>query len=117
MLLYLFMKFLLKPNSLIIAALFIVITVAAHSQQITFTSKPEIFMPNLVSTKNADVKLTFSPDGKKMLWGGSDWIKDKKDMDIWQSTKVNGKWAKPERVTFDSDSRGGGPGGAPEGGG
>lgn len=81
-----------------------VITIAAHSQQVTFTGKPEIFMPNLVSTKNADVKLTFSPDGKKMLWGGIDWIKDKKDMDIWQSTKVNGKWSKPERVTFDSDS-------------
>ena len=76
----------------------------ALCQQITFASKPEVFMPNLVSTKNADVKLTFSPDGKKMLWGGIDWIKDKKDMDIWQSVKVKGKWAKPERVSFDSDS-------------
>jgi len=98
------MKSLLKSKSLIIAVLFMAFTTASKSQQITFTGKPEVFMPNLVSTKNADVKLTFSPDGKKMLWGGIDWIKDKKDMDIWQSTKVKGKWSKPERVTFDSDS-------------
>ncbi|MES2113283.1 MAG: hypothetical protein V4577_31315 [Bacteroidota bacterium] len=89
---------------LIIVALCTFLTLATKAQQITFTGKPEIFMPGLVSTKNADVKLTFSPDGKKMLWGGIDWIKDKKDMDIWQSTKVNGKWGKPERVSFDSDS-------------
>lgn len=75
-----------------------------RAQQITFTGNAEVFMPGLVSTKNADVKITFSPDGKKMLWGGIDWIAGKKDNDIWQSDKVNGKWTKPERVSFDTDS-------------
>ncbi|MDN5286120.1 MAG: hypothetical protein JWR38_2394 [Mucilaginibacter sp.] len=78
--------------------------IAATAQQITFADSAELFIPALVSTKNADVKITFSPDGKKMLWGGIDWIPDKKDMDIWQSEQVNGKWTEPARVTFDSDS-------------
>ncbi len=73
-------------------------------QQIVFADTAELFLPNLVSTRNADVKITFSPDGKKMLWGGIDWIKDKKDNDIWQSDNINGKWSNPTRVTFDSDS-------------
>ena len=103
--LYLFMRPTFKFKTFAATGmLFMLAAATALCQQITFASKPEVFMPNLVSTKNADVKLTFSPDGKKMLWGGIDWIKDKKDMDIWQSTKVRGKWTKPERVSFDSDS-------------
>ncbi|WP_160292058.1 TolB family protein [Pedobacter lusitanus] len=74
------------------------------NRQLILTEPAELFMPGLVSTKNADVKITFSPDGKHMLWGGIDWLEDRKDMDIWQSVEVNGQWTKPERVTFDTDS-------------
>lgn len=105
LLLYLFMRSPFKFKIFTGTGIFLMlVTITALCQQITLTSKPEVFMPNLVSTKNADVKIAFSPDGKKMLWGGIDWIKDKKDMDIWQSTKVKGKWTRPERVSFDSDS-------------
>jgi hypothetical protein len=75
-----------------------------HAQKLVFADTAELFMPNLVSTKNADVKITFSPDGNKMLWGGIDWIEGKADQDIWQSDRVNGRWTKPERVSFDTDS-------------
>jgi TolB protein len=77
---------------------------AAHAQQIHFADSAEVFLPGLVSTANADVKITFSPDGKKMLWGGIDWIENKKDMDIWQSDKINGVWTTPVMVSFSSDS-------------
>ncbi|MEP6612598.1 MAG: hypothetical protein ABJA76_11960 [Mucilaginibacter sp.] len=94
-----------KFKTIVTACIFILTgALQGKAQQITFADSAELFMPNLVSTKNADVKLTFSPDGKMMLWGGIDWIKDKKDMDIWRSTKIKSKWTKPERVTFDSDS-------------
>lgn len=88
----------------IIAICLLAYAVAGKAQQITFQGGAQIFMPGLVSTKNADVKITFSPDGKKMLWGGIDWIAGKKDNDIWQSDNVNGKWTKPGRVSFDTDS-------------
>lgn len=95
----------LKGLIIVVTCLFLLsgITIV-QAQQITFADSAELFMPGLVSTKNADVKITFSPDGKKMLWGGIDWIQDKKDMDIWQSEMINGKWTEPARVTFDSDS-------------
>jgi len=89
---------------LLLLLLVIVITTYAKGQQISFADSAKVFMPDLVSTKNADVKITFSPDGKKMLWGGIDWIAGKKDNDIWQSDRVNGKWGKPTRVSFDTDS-------------
>nr|WP_294948464.1 hypothetical protein [uncultured Mucilaginibacter sp.] len=89
----------------------------ARSQQIVFADKAELFMPGLVSTKNAEVKITFSPDGNRMLWGGIDWIEGKTDLDIWQSEKVKGKWTEPARVTFDSDSNDFDPFFAPDGAG
>lgn len=73
------------------------------SQKITFGDHAELFMPSLVSTPNADVKISFSPDNKKMFWGGIDWIKGKEDMDIWQSNLVDGGWTVPKPVTFNSD--------------
>jgi TolB protein len=98
------MKDKFKVIMLTLTGLFLVLVSVVEAQQITFTDSAELFMPGLVSTKNADVKITFSPDGKKMLWGGIDRIQDKKDMDIWQSELINSKWTEPARVTFDSDS-------------
>eukprot|EP01133_Synstelium_polycarpum_P014679 gene14679-17356_t len=79
-------------------------SIPLKAQKITFADHAELYLPGIVSTKNADVKITFSPDGKKMLWGGIDYIPGKKDSDIWESEYINDKWTKPERVSFDSDS-------------
>lgn len=60
----------------------------ATCQVIVFTDSARVFMPGVVSTPNADVKITFSPDGKYMLWGGIDWIAGKTDWDIWMSVRA-----------------------------
>jgi TolB protein len=92
------------PKSLLTCIITLFAALNLQAQQLVFADTAELFMPNLVSTKNADVKITFSPDGNKMLWGGIDWIEGKADQDIWQSDRVNGQWAKPERTSFDTDS-------------
>lgn len=88
-----------------------------NAQHLVFQDSAALFMPGIVSSSNADVKITFSPDGTKMLWGGIDYIKGKKDMDIWISEKVQGKWSKPERAAFDSDSNDFDPSFSPDGSG
>lgn len=86
-----------------ILSIMMFISVPVKSQKIIFKDHSELFMPSLVSTPNADVKMSFSPDNKKMLWGGIGWIKGKEDMDIWQSSYVDGHWTTPKTATFNSD--------------
>jgi hypothetical protein len=50
------------------------------AQQLLFPDSAVLFLPNLVSTPHADVKITFSPDGGRMLWGGIDRTPGKKDI-------------------------------------
>lgn len=85
-----------------IVAVMICISIHVKSQ-IAFEGHAELFMPSLVSTSNADVKITFSPDNKKMLWGGIGWVEGKEDMDIWQSENINGRWTTPKPAVFNSD--------------
>jgi TolB protein len=95
---------LIKKIAFQLSFLLVIISSPCKAQQIMFADSAELFMPGLVSTKNADVKITFSPDGNKMLWGGIDWITDKKDMDIWMSDLIDGKWTTPQPARFNSDS-------------
>ncbi len=61
-------------------------------------------MPHMVSTEKSEVKITFSPDGKRILWGAIGWIEGKKDWDIWEIVKEANRWGEPHRAAFCSDS-------------
>jgi TolB protein len=76
----------------------------AQHPQLVFLGKPQIFMPHVVSTEKSEIKITFSADGSRMLWGAIGWIEGKKDWDIWESVKVGDDWGKPRTVAFCSDS-------------
>ena len=92
-----------NPKFLLSCIITLLASLNLQAQKLVFADTAELFMPNLVSTKNADVKITFSPDGNKMLWGGIDWIEGKTDQDIWQSDRIMVRCKKHERVGFDTD--------------
>jgi len=75
---------------------------SAAAQKLILIGKPEIAFPNLVSTKDTEVKLTFSPDGRRMLWGTIGWENGAGGWDIWQSVKTDGKWSAAQPVSFNS---------------
>lgn len=74
------------------------------SQSMVFTGKPELVAPDTISTDKTEVKLTFSPDGKLLLWGAIRWENGMGGFDIWQADKNNGRMGNLRPVAFNSDS-------------
>ncbi len=89
--------------------LFLAITMFSYvslntAQNIKFIEKPELVFPHLVSTEKSEIKLTFSPDGTRMLWGTVGWENGIGGWDIWECVKENETWSKPKPVSFNSTS-------------
>lgn len=63
-----------------------------------------VFLPGTVSTPAAEIRMAFSPDGTRMLWGavGRDGPRDAQD--IWESHREAGGWSAPMRVSFDTEA-------------
>jgi Tol biopolymer transport system component len=76
-----------------------------------------LWLPDLVSTPNAEVRLTFSPDGKRMLWGAIDWPEGRGSWDVYESRQTAAGWSKPVTVPFDSTAKEFDPSFAPDGSG
>jgi len=68
------------------------------------TPDDAIFLPDLVSTPAAEVRIAFSPDGRRMLWGsiGRDGPADAQD--IWEARRTATGWSAPQRASFDTDA-------------
>jgi TolB protein len=81
---------------------FLLLTPLINAQKIKFTGKPELVFPHFVSTEKTEVKITFSPDGTRMLWGAIGWDNGTGGWDIWESVKENNEWTKPRPVSFNS---------------
>lgn len=61
-----------------------------------------VFMPGHVSTPATEVRIAFSPDGKRMLWGAIGWQNGAGGWDIYESVKTGGKWSVPKSASFNS---------------
>jgi hypothetical protein len=59
-------------------------------------------MPGHVSTAASEVRLTFSPDGARMLWGAIGWTGGAGGWDIYESVKTANAWSKPKSVSFNA---------------
>ena len=64
--------------------------------------EPELFLEGLVSTAASEVKITFSPDGSRMLWGSTNREGGPGGWDIWESVRKDGVWGPPRPAPFDS---------------
>lgn len=66
---------------------------------------PEIFGPEVISTKSAEFATTFSPDGETVYF--NQWIglnEDDPILRIVRSRYLNGEWSPPEAVSFSDGS-------------
>lgn len=76
-----------------------------------------LFAPGIVSTAATEVRIAFSPDGTRMLWGTIGRGGGPGGWEIFESTKVAGGWSAPAPVSFDSAANDFDPSFAPDGSG
>jgi hypothetical protein len=62
----------------------------------------ELVMVEQVATAGSEVKITFSPDGQRVLWGVIGRPGGPGGLDIWECRKRAGQWGLPAPVAFDS---------------
>lgn len=72
------------------------------AQHLKFIGTAERFLPDLVCTPAMEVKLTFSPDGKHMLWGAVHREGGPGDSDIWESRFRDGAWTEASPAPFNT---------------
>lgn len=84
-------------------------------------SPAQLWLPDVVSTEKSEVRITFSPDGKRMLWGAIGWSNGPNSgpggWDIYESQRSASGWSKPHVVAFDSSANDFDPSFAPDGSG
>ena len=98
-------------------ALLLLLFVAASGSADSFSTSGEaqLWLPDVVSTTNSEVRITFSPDGKRMLWGTIGWSGGVGGWDIFESVKTASGWSVPRAVQFNSAANDFDPSFAPQG--
>ena len=86
-----------------------------------FVSPAQLWLPDVVSTPKSEVRITFSPDGKRMLWGAIGWSSGPGNAgggwDIYESERSASGWSTPRVVSFNSAANDFDPSFAPDGSG
>lgn len=80
-------------------------------------SPAQLWLPDVVSTPKSEVRITFSPDGKRMLWGAIGWSGGAGGWDIYESERSATGWSTPRAVSFNSTANDFDPSFAPDGSG
>jgi hypothetical protein len=89
----------------------------AFACALALISPAQLWLPGQVSTEKPEVRITFSPDGKRMLWGAIGWSKGAGGWDIYESERSASGWSTPRVVSFDSGANDFDPSFAPDGSG
>ena len=89
------------------------LTISASAE----AAMPQVIEPGLISTAASEVKVTFSPDGTRMLFGTIGWGTGGSGWDIYESIKTDGKWSAPQQAPFNSEANDFDPFFAPDGSG
>ena len=75
----------------------------------------EVFAPGIVSTPASEVRIAFSPDGRRALWGAIDRSGGPGGWDIFESVREGSAWQPARPVSFDSKANDFDPAFAPDG--
>jgi TolB protein len=98
-----------------------VMKAAPFACALLFVSPAQLWAPDVVSTPQSEVRITFSPDGKRMLWGAIGWSSNPGNTgggwDIYESERAGSGWSKPRVVSFNSSANDFDPSFAPDGSG
>jgi TolB protein len=84
---------------------------------LAFVSPAQLWQPGIVSTAKSEVRITFSPDGTRMLWGAIGWGNGAGGWDIYERERTASGWSAPHAVSFDSSANDFDPSFAPDGSG
>ena len=84
---------------------------------LALVSPAQLWLPDVVSTEKSEVRITFSPDGKRMLWGAIGWSNGTGGWDIYESERTATGWSKAHVASFDSSANDFDPSFAPDGSG
>src|SRR3954464_2976692 len=87
-----------------LAALVLGLLATSAPQAFDVGSHVQLFEPDLVSTPQAEVRITFSPDGRRMLWGTIGWSGGNGGWDIFESHREAKGWSKPTPASFNSSA-------------
>ncbi|HEX7117044.1 MAG TPA: hypothetical protein VF193_18090 [Steroidobacter sp.] len=90
---------------------------ASLASSVEMDEHAELFLPDLVSTPDAEVRVTFSPDGRRVLWGRIGGQDDPDGWQIFESVHGSRGWSVPEPVPFNSSANDFDPSFAPDGSG
>jgi len=85
--------------------------------ELQLEGKAELFRPGLVSTAATEIRVTFSPDGRRMLWGVIRGKDDPAGWEIVESVRTADGWSAPAPVSFDTSANEFDPAFAPDGSG
>jgi len=88
----------------------------AFACALVLVSPAQLWLPDVVSTAKSEVRITFSPDGKRMLWGAIGWSEGN-GWDLYESQRSASGWSKPRRASFNSSANDFDPSFAPDGSG
>lgn len=100
----------------VVAACFCCWSVAA-TWAFTHDESAQLWAPDLVSTPQSEVRVTFSPDGHRMLWGAIGWADGAGGWDIYESRRTGSGWSQPSLASFNSERNDFDPSFAPDGSG
>jgi TolB protein len=87
----------------------------AAERRITLEGAAELFRAGHVSTARTEVRITFSPDGTRMLWGAIGVTGGPGGWEILESVRTASGWSDPHVVPFDSASNDFDPSFSPDG--
>jgi TolB protein len=95
----------------------LLVCVTGIAAAFTHGASARLWLPDRVSTQNSEVRITFSPDGTRMLWGTIGWSGGPGGWDIFESRRDIEGWGTPVAVSFNSATNDFDPSFAPDGSG
>lgn len=82
---------------------FVIFAVAAAAMPtLNFTGSAELVEKGRVSTETSEIRIAFSPDGSRMLWGTTSRAGGPGGWDVWECRKEGAGWSAPQPAGFDS---------------
>lgn len=58
----------------------------------------------VVSTRHTEIRASISPDGRQIVWGSTDRPDGAGGWDLWQATRIQGRWSEPRPLAINSSA-------------
>ncbi|MEO6226336.1 MAG: TolB-like protein [Thermomonas sp.] len=58
----------------------------------------------VVSTPHTEIRASVSPDGQHIVWGSTDRPGGAGGWDVWQATRIDGRWSEPRPLALNSSA-------------